>query len=92
MATVTIRDDLVALLRDGDEPVDQVAQEMIVLELYRRRTISSGRASDRSRVLRGERLFQSCRQILFYCRDSFQRPTVMVCYGPTGTLKVGHKA
>lgn len=46
MATVTLKDDLVALMRDGDESVDRIAQEMIVLELYRRRTISSGRAAE----------------------------------------------
>ena len=46
MATVTLRDDLVALMREGDGSVDRVAQEMIVLELFRRRRISSGRAAE----------------------------------------------
>jgi hypothetical protein len=45
MLTVQIDDELAALMREGDESVDRAAQEMIVLELYRRRTISSGRAA-----------------------------------------------
>jgi hypothetical protein len=43
MTTISLQDDLVALMREVDEPVDRVAQEMIVLELYRRRIISGGR-------------------------------------------------
>ena len=46
MTTITLKDDLVALMREVDEPVDRLAQEMIVLELFRRRIISSGRAAD----------------------------------------------
>jgi predicted HTH domain antitoxin len=46
MTTINLKDDLVALMREVDEPVDRVAQEMIVLELCRRRIISSGRASE----------------------------------------------
>lgn len=45
MVTVHIEDELAAFLRDADEPVEQTAREMIVLELYRRGTISSGRAA-----------------------------------------------
>ncbi|MGH2531388.1 MAG: UPF0175 family protein [Thermomicrobiales bacterium] len=45
MVTVQIEDELAAFLRDTDAPVEQTAREMIVLELYRRGTISSGRAA-----------------------------------------------
>lgn len=46
MVTVQLADDLAAILDREDEPVDRVAQEMIVLELYRRGTISSGKAAE----------------------------------------------
>lgn len=48
MSTVKLdlEDDLVALLRQLNQPVQQAARELIVLELYRRGTISSGRAAD----------------------------------------------
>jgi len=48
MATVMVPldDELVALMRGDREPVEQVAREMIVLELYRRGTISSGKAAE----------------------------------------------
>jgi predicted HTH domain antitoxin len=46
MTTISLKGDLVALMREVDEPVDHVAQEMIVLELYRRRIISGGRAAE----------------------------------------------
>ncbi len=47
MSTInlTLDDDVVSLLRRDDQPLDQAALELIVLELYRRRTISSGRAA-----------------------------------------------
>jgi predicted HTH domain antitoxin len=47
MQTVTLEleDDLVALLQQADQPIPRVAKEMIVLELYRRRVISSGKAA-----------------------------------------------
>ena len=46
MVTVQLDEDLVALMHDGHEPVEQVAREMIVFELYRRGTISRGRAAE----------------------------------------------
>lgn len=48
MSTVKLdlEDDLVALLRQLNQPVQQAARELIVLELYRRGTISSGRAAE----------------------------------------------
>jgi predicted HTH domain antitoxin len=48
MVTVQIGDDLAAILnQEQDEaPIERVARELIVLELYRRHTISSGRAAE----------------------------------------------
>jgi len=47
MSTVSIdlEEDLVALLRQSNQPVARAARELIVLELYRRGTISSGKAA-----------------------------------------------
>jgi hypothetical protein len=45
MVTVHLGDDLAAILGREGEPIERVAQEMIVLELYRRGTISSGKAA-----------------------------------------------
>ena len=43
---IEIDEPLAALLHQADEPVQAVAREMIVLELYRRGTISSGKAAE----------------------------------------------
>ena len=43
---VELDEDLVDLLRQLDRPIDQTVTEMTVLELYRRGTISSGRAAE----------------------------------------------
>ncbi len=54
MASVTIDDDLLAILPGSyPEPSEQV-RELIVLELYRRRVISSGRAAELLNMKRGE--------------------------------------
>lgn len=47
MSTVTLEldDDLVAILREQDQPVERAARELMVLELYRRGAISSGKAA-----------------------------------------------
>ena len=45
MTTLHLDDDLVAAMQLADEPIDRLAQEAIVLEHYRRGTISSGRAA-----------------------------------------------
>lgn len=47
MRTVTIdlEDDLAALLQGLNQPVQQTAHELIVLEIYRRGMISSGKAA-----------------------------------------------
>jgi predicted HTH domain antitoxin len=48
MSSVRIEIDeaLAALLQQTNQPVQAAAREMIVLELYRRGSISSGRAAD----------------------------------------------
>ena len=43
--SVELDQDLVALLEEFHRPVKQVAQELIVLELYRQGEVSSGRAA-----------------------------------------------
>jgi predicted HTH domain antitoxin len=47
MSTVRLDlgDDVVSLLREAKQPVEAAALEMIVLELYRRRAVSSGKAA-----------------------------------------------
>ena len=47
MSTISIalEEDVVALLRQSNQPVERAAREFIVLELYRRGTISSGKAA-----------------------------------------------
>lgn len=47
MATISIalEEDVAALLQAFNQPVQQAAREFIVLELYRRGTISSGKAA-----------------------------------------------
>lgn len=56
MARVTINldDDLVHVLELLERPVEQAAREAIVLELYRRGTISSGKAAQLLHVSKGE--------------------------------------
>jgi predicted HTH domain antitoxin len=39
-------EDLVALLRGLNRPVEEAARELIVLELYRRELVSSGKAAE----------------------------------------------
>ncbi len=48
MATVTISVDasLAALLHQSNQPIEDAAREMIVLELYRRGSLSSGKAGE----------------------------------------------
>jgi predicted HTH domain antitoxin len=42
---VDLEEDLVALLRPLNQPVPRAVRELVVLELYRRGTISSGKAA-----------------------------------------------
>ena len=48
MSTVSLEleEDLVALLRQLDQPVSRAARELMVLELYRRGSVSSGKAAE----------------------------------------------
>jgi hypothetical protein len=41
-----LEDEIAALLRQSNRPVSQTAREFIVLELYRRGGISSGKAGE----------------------------------------------
>ena len=43
---IEIEDALAALLHQTNQPVQQAGREMIVLELYRRGAISSGKAAE----------------------------------------------
>ena len=46
LATIEIGEELAALIEKLGQPVEQAAREMIVIELYRRSLISSGKAAD----------------------------------------------
>lgn len=48
MSTInlTLEDDVVALLQSLNQPVQHTAREFIILELYRRGTVSSGKAAE----------------------------------------------
>ena len=56
MSTISIdlEEDLAALLQGLNQPVQQAAHEFIVLELYRRGTISSGKAAQLLGISRWE--------------------------------------
>lgn len=44
MVAIHLDDEIIAVIPDGDEPLDRRARELMVLELYRRGAISSGKA------------------------------------------------
>ncbi|PYS58876.1 MAG: hypothetical protein DMF74_22650 [Acidobacteria bacterium] len=44
--SVDLGQDLTALLQGLNQPIQQSARELIILELYRRGTISSGKAAE----------------------------------------------
>ena len=48
MSTVSVdlEADRAALLREANQPVQRTARELMVLELYRRGTVSSGKAAE----------------------------------------------
>ena len=46
--------DLAALLHSFNQPLEQSARELIVLELYRRGTVSSGKAAELLKMKRFE--------------------------------------
>lgn len=43
---IEIEEPLAAILHQTNQPVQQAGREMIVLELYRRGTVSSGKAAE----------------------------------------------
>jgi predicted HTH domain antitoxin len=45
-AKIAIEEPLAAILHQTNQPVQQAGREMIVVELYRRGTISSGKAAE----------------------------------------------
>jgi len=49
---IEIEEPLAALLHQTNQPVQQAGREMIVLELYRRGSISSGKAAELLGMLR----------------------------------------
>lgn len=46
VAQVSVDSDVLEVLRTLDRPLDEVVQEMLVMELYRRGLISSGRGAE----------------------------------------------
>jgi predicted HTH domain antitoxin len=54
MATIEIDDDLLAALPGGQPGPTEQLREFSVLELYRRRVLSSGRAAELLDMRRGE--------------------------------------
>jgi len=49
---INVGRELAATLQTLNQPTDEAAEQLIVLELYRRRTISSGRAAELLRMSR----------------------------------------
>ena len=43
--SIDLEEDVVALLRQSNQPVERTVRELILLELYRRGAISSGKAA-----------------------------------------------
>lgn len=46
MRTVELGDELAALLEQTQQPLEKAAREAVVLELYRRGIVSSGKAAE----------------------------------------------
>ena len=44
--SLELDDDVVALLRRDDEPLDQTARNVIVMDMYRRGVLSGGKAAE----------------------------------------------
>jgi predicted HTH domain antitoxin len=52
--SLALEDELATLLQERHQPVERSARELIILELYRRGTISSGKASQLLEIPRWE--------------------------------------
>jgi predicted HTH domain antitoxin len=59
--TLELEDDLVSLLHQSNQPAEQRAKELIVLELYREGTISSGKAGELLGISRWEFIHNASR-------------------------------
>jgi predicted HTH domain antitoxin len=73
---VELDEDLVALLEELRRPVKQAARELIVLELYRRGEVSSGRAAQLLSMEREEFIRYASQQGIPYFQlqdDELQR-------------------
>lgn len=46
MVSISLDEELTALLRETNRPIEDSARELIVLELYRRAAISDGKAAE----------------------------------------------
>lgn len=44
--TLDLEADLAALLQEANQPIQRTARELMTLELYRRGTVSSGKAAE----------------------------------------------
>jgi len=51
---LALEDDLVALLRSSNQPLERAVRELMILELYRRGALSSGKAAELMAVPRLE--------------------------------------
>jgi predicted HTH domain antitoxin len=54
MATITVTDELLAVLPGAHPGPSEQIRELAVVELYRRRVISSGKAAELLGMMRGE--------------------------------------
>ena len=52
--SLNLEDDVAALLQAANQPVQHTAREFIILELYRRGAISSGKAAELLKMSRWE--------------------------------------
>ncbi len=52
--SVQLEDEVVALLRQFNQPIQRSVRELVVLELYRRSSISSGKAAQLLEMSRSE--------------------------------------
>ena len=46
MVTIDLEDEIAALLHQSNRPLDQAARELMIFELFRRGSVSSGKAAE----------------------------------------------
>lgn len=66
--TLELEDELLELLRQPNLPIPQVAREILVLELYRRSAISSGKAAELLGMSRPELIQRASERGISYFR------------------------